>query len=114
MESLKLAYERGFQTSVSCEPMLDTRIDRVVEAVRPFVTDAVWLGRVNQLRQALAHNCPGDQEVLSRADQMLEELSDDFLRRLYTRYQDDPMIKYKDSIKEVVGLERPTETGLDV
>jgi hypothetical protein len=35
-------------------------------------------------------------------------------RRLYARHRDDTVIKWKDSIKKVVGIERPTEKGLDV
>lgn len=39
LEALRLVHAAGFVTSVSCEPMLDQRIDLVVEAVRPYVTD---------------------------------------------------------------------------
>ena len=114
LASLKWAFEAGFSTSVSCEPMLDKRVDEVVRATKPYVTDAIWLGRVNRLRQTLAINCPGDAEAMRQADQLLAEQTDDYLRELYRRYKADPKIKYKDSIKEAAGLERPTEAGLDV
>ena len=48
------------------------------------------------------------------ADLRLAEQPDEFLRELYERFKDDPQIKFKDSIKKTVGLERPTEEGLDI
>jgi hypothetical protein len=33
---------------------------------------------------------------------------------LYARHRHDPKIKWKDSIKAVVGLHRPTAAGLDL
>ena len=114
LAALRWAYQKGFATSVSCEPMLDLNIGVVVNATMPYVTDAIWLGRVNRLRQNLAINCPGDMEAKRRADKLLAEQTDDYLRELYRQYKADPRIKFKDSIKQAVGLERPTETGLDV
>ena len=114
LEALQWAHQEGYQTSVSCEPMLDTHIDMVVQAAKPYVTDAIWLGRVNRLRQTIAINCPDDVVTKERAEQLLAEQPDDYLRELYERFKDDPQIKFKDSIKEAVGLERPTEKGLDL
>jgi hypothetical protein len=36
------------------------------------------------------------------------------MRDLYARHRYDPKIKWKDSIKAVVGLRRPTAAGLDL
>ena len=114
LSALKYAFEHGFHTSVSCEPMLDLQIGKVVDAVLPYVTDSVWLGRVNNLRQAIALNCPGNAEVMEAADRLLAEQTDEWLRELYRRYRKNPKIKFKDSIKKAVGLSRPTKAGLDV
>ena len=35
-------------------------------------------------------------------------------RKALDAYKNDPIIKFKDSIKEVVGMDRPTEAGLDI
>lgn len=114
LDSLKWAHQEGYETSLSCEPMLDTSIDQVIEACRPYVTDSIWLGRANNLRQALSLNRPGDEKAKALGEQLLAEQTDDYLRELYHRYKDDPLIKYKDSIKKVAGLDRPTVNGLDV
>ncbi len=112
--SLKHAFDAGYSTSVSCEPMLDLRIDVVIKAARPFVTDSIWLGRANQLRQNVAINRPGDGNAKSLANALLAAMTDEYIRGLYERYKGDPLIKFKDSIKKVVGLERPMTKGLDV
>ncbi|MEI6168118.1 MAG: hypothetical protein WCS52_13095, partial [bacterium] len=114
LASLKWAYSQGYQTSVSSEPMLDLEIDRVIQATRPFVTDSIWLGRVNGLRAAISLNCPGDLDAKNRANELLRGQTDNFLRELYERYRNDPIIKYKDSMKKAVGLELHTEKGLDI
>jgi len=111
---LRHACEAGFETSVSCEPMLDGDPGAVVEACRPYVTDAVWIGRANGLMARVAKNCPGDDEVRDRARALLALHSDEWILALHGRYGNDPLIKWKDSIKKVAGLERPEEKGLDV
>jgi len=111
-QALKLAHKKGFACSVSCEPMLDDRIDRVIESVEPFVTDSIWLGKANRLKQNLAANKEVSPEVLERADQLIAWQSDDRIKELHNRYRKNPKIKFKDSIKKVVGLES-TEIGGD-
>ena len=114
LSCLKYAFEQGFETSVSCEPMLDDRIEDVVKAVRPYTTDSIWIGKVNNLAPIIRLNCPGNQVVTSRAAAWVASQSDDAIMDLYQVYRNDRTIKWKDSIKKVVGLGRPIEMGLDV
>ena len=114
LASLRYAFESGFKTSVSCEPMLDARIDTVIEKVRPYITDSIWLGRANRLRQTVAVNCPRDSKARAMADALIATVSDEHVRGLYARYRDDTVIKWKDSLKRVLGIERPTAKGMDV
>ena len=49
-QCLIYAYESGFQTSVSVEPMLDApNIDILISELLPYVTDAIWIGKMNHL-----------------------------------------------------------------
>ena len=111
---LKWAFRHGFKTSVSCEPMLDGGIQRVIDDTRPFVTDAIWLGRANNLRSMLAFNAPGNRAARTKADELLALQADEWVMALYATHKHDPLIKYKDSIKKVVGLRRPKKEGLDI
>ena len=114
LESLKYAFSEGYQTSVSCEPMLDDNIGDVIDQVSPFVSDSFWLGKANQLRSRLAFNGENDPITRRRADQLIEWQSDGNIKQLYGQFKDNPKIKWKESIKKVLGLKIPIEAGLDV
>ena len=114
LQTLKFAYSEGFQTSVSCEPALDTNTAELVEILLPFVTDAIWIGLPNRLKASLKLNGADDQETLERADDLMKAQSGDWVKHLYDKYRDNPKIKWKDSIKKIVGIERPTKAGLDI
>ncbi len=114
LAALQHAHGLGFKTSVSCEPMLDANIDAVVAAVRPFVTDAIWLGRANRLVPAVTFNCGGDASAIAKARELNAVWTDDAVSGLYARYKNDTHIKFKDSIKKVVGIAQAAEKGLDV
>jgi DNA repair photolyase len=112
LQSLKVAFESGYETSISCEPMLDLHIDKVVDAVRDYVTDAVWLGKANNLIKRMKTNgC--DEKMMLKGSELISWQCDTNIWDLYNKYKDDPKIKWKESIKEVVGLDLPTEKGTD-
>jgi len=115
LESLKYAFNDGYQTSISCEPMLDTRVDQVIDKVLPCVTETIWLGKPNKLIGRLSMNgFKNDKVTMERARRLMKSLSDEYILNLYARYRDNPKIRWKDSIKKVVGIEVSTEEGLDV
>ena len=110
---LQFAYAKDFQTSVSGEPMLDGNPDALIAAVSPYVTDSIWLGKINRLRHILPLNCPRDPEATRRGEALMATQSASAIRTLYARHRRDPKIKWKDSIKAVVGLARPNAAGMD-
>jgi DNA repair photolyase len=114
LASLKHAFDRGYKTSISCEPMLDGNIDELVSKVSPYVTDSIWLGTMNYPGTRLAINGANDPVTIATMRQLTSLQSDGWIRELYSRHKDDGKIKWKDNIKTVVGLEIPTEKGLDV
>jgi hypothetical protein len=119
--SLMWCFKNGWQTSVSMEPMLDERhpaVSRLVQTLSPYVTDAIWLGKANHLMQRLSVNFGGRDKIHPHiklcAEALLESQSDGCIRTLYDSFNNSPKIKWKESIKKVVGLEVPTEAGLDI
>jgi len=104
LSSLKYAHSKGYQTSVSCEPMLDDNIQDVVEQVMPYVTETIWIGKPNMLKSRLSLNGHNDEETMAKAEELLQSLSDQFIWDLYDRYKDNPKIRWKDSIKKVIGI----------
>jgi hypothetical protein len=55
-----------------------------------------------------------DKEILEWGRKLEEFQCDENVMKLYDRLKDNPKVKWKDSIKQVVGLKRPTEKGLDI
>jgi len=97
-ECLALAFGNGFRTSVSIEPMLEgyQMTEILVEWVRPFVTDTIWIGKMNK----------PELRVQKDYHYLLEKIrnmqSDEQIMELYTWFKDDGMIRWKDSIELVV------------
>jgi DNA repair photolyase len=114
LKSLKYAYDHGFKTSVSCEPMLDNNIGAIITKVLPYVTDAVWIGKANFLLRRLKTNNCNDAETLRRAQELIEWQSDENILSLYEKYRKDRKIKWKESIKKVVGIEGSKQKGMDI
>lgn len=102
--SLKYAYESGYATSISCEPMLDNNIGDVIDIVRPFVTHSIWLGKISKMKQRLEMNTPITDELKEKANQLYTWQSDNEIRALYERYKNDSLIHWKGEIKKIVGL----------
>jgi hypothetical protein len=113
LQSLKLSYEEGFKTSVSCEPALDTYTLELAETVMPYVTDALWLGKANRQNMTKL-NCGDDLITHMAAEVLIQNQSDEWVWGLYTHFKNNPQIKWKDSMKKVLGLHRPAKIRLDL
>lgn len=109
---LRMAFEAGFETSVSAEPVLEPwRAKELVKSVRPFVTHSIWIGKLNGLRTRTKWRYLDGHPELDRLERWQ---SDEKVIEVYESVKDDPLVRYKDSYKAVIGLARPTEAGLDI
>ena len=114
INSLKHAYYQGFNTSISCEPMLDNNVGSVIEETEPYVTDSIWIGKANALIGRLRINGVIDKQTMDKANVLLNWQSDENILKLYKKFKTNTKIKWKESIKSVVGIEIPTIKGLDI
>lgn len=112
--SLKFAHRHGFKTSVSCEPMLDNNVDLVVRRTYPYVTDSIWIGKANFLIERLKINGEVDRNTMKKAHQLIEWQSNKNIYKLYNKHRNDRKIKWKESIKNIVGIKISTQRGLDI
>ena len=110
--SLIYAYESGFHTSVSVEPMLDAaNIDTLISELMPYVTNAIWIGKMNHLGRLEKNADP----VMQRAiEKIRSEQNDSAIKSIYDRHRDNPMIKWKKEIKKVVGIPLAERNGMDM
>lgn len=106
LECLNIVYENGYQTSVSAEPMLCVKQEELFNAVKKYVTDSVWFGKMNN------HNLKNEKKEF--AELIIKNTSDDFILNLYNKFKNEKKIKWKESIKKVVGIDIPIEKGLDI
>jgi len=103
MKCLKHAFEQGYQTSVSCEPFFDNTIFLMIEAFMPYVTDTIWIGKLNGIKQRVNTKGWSDEDL--KMIMFVEKIhSDEMIKSLYEHFKTNPKIRWKDSIKKVVGL----------
>ena len=106
-EALKLAYNSGYKTMVSAEPMLDKNIDELIETLSPYVTNDIWIGKINNLRSTLSINGCKDLETQQKADELEQwQNNPNFILPLYEKYKDNPKIQWKETYsKEILGVD---------
>lgn len=101
IKCLKFAAEKGWQTSVSAEPLLGghNAIAHLLPAVDPYITDTIWIGRMNRIRRRVdmtslpVYTAVRDIEHLQRDSQVI---------KIYEEFKDNPKIRWKDSFKTVI------------
>jgi DNA repair photolyase len=105
---LARAHGAGFQTSVSMEPLLETDEDKVVALVSelaPYVTESIWIGKLNKGEARLRANGHAIPENLEALAHLEASQSDERIRSLVARLHGHPLIRWKESIKQVVGAD---------
>jgi DNA repair photolyase len=111
--SLEYAFNNGYSTSVSCEPMLDINADILVAELESFVTDSIWIGKANFLIKRLKTNGFDNAGTIKIANELVASQSDENIQLLYNKLLRNDKVKWKESIKKVVGLEISTSKGID-
>jgi len=92
--SLKHAFARRFKTSVSIEPFLDYEPSDLVEEITPFITESIWIGRMNYIRR---------KDISKEEEQYYNEIRKNYetsrLREIYNKLNEHRKIRFKDSIR---------------
>jgi len=110
-QALKFAFDNGFQTSVSMEPMLEfSRAQEMIGDMMPFVTDAIWFGKMGHTKD---FDSP-DERLKEELKKVEDGQSDKNIKLLYSIYKDNPKIKWKLNFKELLGIPLPPAPGMDI
>jgi DNA repair photolyase len=101
LKALKHAYDAGFNTSVSMEPMLEGYIEAVCvyKTVAQFVNGTIWIGMMNQLNKRVDISIEVNKVAVERIG-ILQ--SDANIMKLYRELKNESTVRWKDSIKDVV------------
>ena len=100
LKSLQYAYDHGYSTSISCEPLLDEQFDVLYEKVSPYVNGSIWVGKMNSAVKRVRDNTAG-RFPMEKVNELVESQTDDKILKLFNKYKDNPMIEWKESIKKV-------------
>lgn len=104
---LKHAFHRGFETSVSMEPLLAGTEDALVtfHKLIPFVTETIWIGKMNHLNRW----GPATPEIAAACWYIRKLQCDEAILDLVRRLGGHPQVRWKDSIRKVISnRELPT------
>jgi len=110
-DCLQHAFNAGFKTSVSCEPMLDSDgVIQLFDVLEPYVSDGIWIGKMNQVRQRVKVKTPEDKKYV---DMIADGQTEARIREIYEELKDEPKIRWKESFKTVLGIDLAKEAGTD-
>jgi hypothetical protein len=101
LECLKYAFDQGYKTSVSAEPMHGGRDDaeKLYYTVEPYVTEDIWFGKMKYISGM--KNDP-DPEIAAQTVAVQENQTKDEILELVGKLRGLPKVEWKDSIKEVI------------
>lgn len=112
-ECLIHAFKEGFKTSVSVEPMLTGGMIELAEDLLPYITDAIWFGKMNRVSERV--DTTGWTQISENYLNEINEINKPLnIMQLYGHFKNNPQVKWKESIKKVVGIATPKEIGLDI
>ena len=98
-EALKFAFENGFQTSVSAEPMIDAdNVIRLVAELLPYVTETIWVGKMNHLGRIMIDSAKTAEAI----EWVKASQSDDRILAIVNSLSGLGQVRWKDSIRRVV------------
>ncbi len=99
--ALKVAYEAGYKTSVSMEPMLggfDT-VSEVMAAVQEYVTETVWIGKMHRISAVVDMDLRENQIMVAA---LKSKQTDTEILKIYQMFKDNPMVKWKNTVVKVL------------
>lgn len=100
LRSLILAYEMGFKTSISAEPLLDPdHVKDLWDRLIPYVNWEFWIGKMNKTDSRVDTN---DPEVRKMLIPILEGQTDERVMEIWKMFKNEKFVQWKDSYKEVI------------
>lgn len=105
LHCLRTAYSEGYQTSVSSEPYLDWDVGKIIELyeeVKPYVIDSIWIGKLRHFEKRVDMSDVTDEEKKMFVDPLRKAQADETVWAIYNQLQSERLVKWKDSIREVI------------
>ena len=107
--ALRETFDAGWTTSVSMEPALSPwMLPQDVCFLASWVNDSIWIGTARQLRSRCSPDTP--QAWIRLLEKWQTPAA---VRKIYARLKDHPLVRWKDSYQQILGLHQSTATGTD-
>jgi len=105
LSCLQYAFEKGYKTSVSCEPFLDPYPWYTYEACSEFITESFWVGKLNKFGHRVDVSLIDPADVVRFVEPLQKCLSDIVIRQIHRTMTPDkfPLVRWKDSIRKICG-----------
>jgi len=99
LESIQYAFNAGYKTSISSEPFLDYNPIPLVNALDPYITESIWIGRMNYIQRNGLTLEDEPYYISIRKNYTKKQIS-----WIYFQLKEHPKIQWKDSIKKMLHL----------
>jgi len=99
---LKYAYSCRYQTSVSCEPYLDSNVVDLFLAVKPWTTHSFWVGKLRDFAKRVYISAMTTEQEEKFIKPLKAAQTDEAVRTIYNQLNVERLIKWKDSIRKVI------------
>lgn len=101
LKSLKYAFEHGYSTTISAEPLLDETPDALYDALHQYVSGSIWIGKMNFPDRRVKMNA-ASSETPAHVKALIEVQSDEKVIAMWEKHKDNPIFEWKESIKKVI------------
>jgi hypothetical protein len=76
-----------------------------------LVTDAIWVGTMNNIGRYYKKVGP---EVQAALDVIINGQTNEIIHEIYARHRNNAKIKWKNEIKEIIGIPLAPKPGMDI
>ena len=99
---LQYAYNCRYQTSVSCEPYLDSNVVDLYLAVKPWTTHSFWVGKIREFNRRVDMSVINAEQEEKFVKLLKAAQTDEAVWAIYNQLAVERLIMWKDSIREII------------
>lgn len=105
LSCLQYAFEKGYKTSVSCEPFLDPYPWYTYAACIEYITESFWIGKLNKFGRRVDLSGVSTEDTERFVNPLRKCLADIVIKQIHRTMSSEkyPLVRWKHSIREVVG-----------
>ena len=98
--SLRHAHDKGWATSVSCEPNLcGMGVIKLFHHLKPLVTETIWIGKLNDYKNRVKIETLEDGNMV---EELLSGQNDRVVMMIHEKLKNEPKVRWKDSYRDVI------------